>query len=235
MSCRIPGYPSDGDGVWGGTVKYNRVSVQRRADDKGASIVPRKPYKRHRLAWLIPENEPKTRVNLLWSGCVEREKREGEEWIERERERESERFVEKSQARRSGLGRRKRGLAREKEKWSGGGEEEKRDSAASTLHLVPRLLDLTQNTGLLLVSGGQCLQPCLSRGDGGAVQLGSCARYDARRPDGWLCSTAASPSTPCESPRLDSRGRFKLIYEHISLRRSGPSFGANFIRLSNRC
>lgn len=68
-----------------------------------------------------------------------------------------------------------------KEKWSGGGEEEKRDSAASTLHLVLRLLDLIQNTGLLLVSGGQCLQPCLSRGDGGAVQLGSCARYDARR------------------------------------------------------
>lgn len=75
----------------------------------------------------------------------------------------------------------------EKPGWSGlaGGREAKKSrrrrreiSRAEEKRLPPPFLDLPQNTSLL--PGGQCLQPC----DGGAVQLGSCARYDARRPDG---------------------------------------------------
>lgn len=86
---------------------------------------------------------------------------------QRERERES---VEWSS-------RGKRGLQGQRKV---GGGKFRGPKRKDSLHPVLPLLDLPQNTGLLLVSGGQCLQPC----DGGAVQLGSCARYDARRPDG---------------------------------------------------
>ena len=125
---------------------------------------------------------PKTCARL-WSGRVGRDKG-GEGWIERRMKRERERFIEECGVESS---RRKRGLERKVE-----GVEISRAEEKRLLHWSRSLplLDLPQNTSLLLGytsgGGGQCLQPC----DGGAVQLGFCARYDARRPDGWLCSTA---------------------------------------------